>query len=82
MWAANFLGALAMWLQVRKIWRTKDAKSIEVISFLMFAFIQAVFTAHGWVTSTWSLFWGQLLSFLATLTVIILTLGYRYHRQS
>lgn len=77
MWAANGVGAAAMWIQAIMILLTRKVDGISVPSFVMFAIIQATFTEHGWKSGTWSLFWGQLLSLLATLTVITLTLYFR-----
>ena len=74
---ALIINAAAFIPQAITIYKNKSSKSISLITFSLFIFIQAVSILYGFIKHDWILIIGYMLTIIATSSVLILALKYR-----
>ncbi|WP_084387472.1 SemiSWEET family sugar transporter [Francisella sp. TX07-6608] len=74
---ALIMNALAFIPQSINIYKNKSSKSISLITFSIFIFIQTVSILYGIIKNDWILAIGYLLALISCSSVLILALKYR-----
>ena len=70
--------SLSYFLQAYRIWKRKHSRDISVLMFAIFIFGTSMYTVYGILTKNWVVAIGFAVGVLGTITVMVLTLKYRY----
>ena len=80
--AALFFNALLFIPQAIRIFSEKSAKSISLITFVGFLFIQLAILGHAVIVDDHLLMWGYLVSLLTCGSVVLLSIFYKYFQKT
>jgi len=73
-----FINALLFVPQAIKLWKTKKADSVSLITFLGFNVIQLFTIIHAYLHQDYILFWGMVLTLLSCGSVVLLACMYKW----
>lgn len=71
------LMSLGYFPQAWKIWKTKSAKDISILSFVIFSFGTASWLLYGWYLGDITIMAGFILGVIGSWTILILSLWYK-----